>query len=59
MITVSASMLFSMFAFTSLMLVLGPEGNTGSIKALVKRFFCRRGKQSGKNQDSDVQPNPA
>lgn len=59
MITVCASMLFSMFAFTSLMLVLGPEGNTGSIKALVKRFFCRRGKQSGKNQDSDVQPNPA
>lgn len=52
MITVCASMLFSMFAFTSLMLVLGPEGNTGSVKALVKWIFCCHGKQNGKNQDS-------
>lgn len=56
MITVCTSLLFSMFVFTSLMLVLGPEGNTGSIKALVKKCFCC--KQNG-DQDSDIQPNPA
>ncbi|XP_062604597.1 uncharacterized protein LOC134266358 [Saccostrea cucullata] len=39
MITASMSLLFSLFVFTSLMLNFGPEGDTGSIKALCRNFY--------------------
>ncbi|XP_061195988.1 uncharacterized protein LOC133204259 [Saccostrea echinata] len=40
MITVFTSLFFSLFGFTSFLLIFGPEGNTGSITALFKKKFC-------------------
>lgn len=39
-VTVCTSLLFSLFAFTSFLLILGPEGNTGSITALIRKCCC-------------------
>ncbi|XP_062590675.1 protein dispatched homolog 1-like isoform X2 [Saccostrea cucullata] len=41
MITVFTSLFLSLFCFTSFLLLLGPEGDSGSITALVKRVCCR------------------
>jgi predicted RND superfamily exporter protein len=57
MITVSTSLLFSVFAFTSFMLILGPEGQTGSIKALVKKCCsCKRMHSENNREDKKEFP---
>ena len=58
MITVSASVLFSMFAFTSLMFVMGPEGETGSLIALAKKC-CLCCKEASKRTDDKIQKDVA
>ncbi|XP_062590695.1 protein dispatched homolog 1-like isoform X2 [Saccostrea cucullata] len=43
MITVCTSLFFSLFGFTSFLLIFGPEGNTGSVTALFKKIFrCKQ-----------------
>ncbi|XP_061195977.1 protein dispatched homolog 1-like [Saccostrea echinata] len=65
MITVFTSLFFSLFGFTSFLLILGPEGNSGSITALVKKICCcihkfqsmpKDGKPSSTPFPSDVNP---